>query len=480
MASAASATVRMYRLEELGDCFLITFTAGKSRSHLLIDCGSFRNGEPSVKRLEAITGEIAKVLAGKPLDVVVGTHQHNDHVSGFVHCEQAFRVMGVGQVWLSWLDKPGDKQAEAIGEAHNNLKMNLWKARNKLRAAASPSPAAPPGGPSSPTTAARSLGTLEDMLGFYGAKDDDTPPQLPADGIKFLKQVGEKNPEYLEPGRTLDMPGLPAGSVRVHVLGPPRGEDLLYRKDPRKGESYDHALAAAGLQALKLLDATLCRGGDTGREEQHYPFNDEHKRKEDALGEGELAKTIRRYRDSDSWRTIDDAWMETAGALALYLDTFTNNSSLVLAIELVKSGKVLLFAADAQTGNWLSWKDVKWQTPGVSTADLLSRTVFYKVGHHASHNATLPAAFETMTHPDLVALIPVHKQDPNITKVGGWKMPATNLFKKLQERTNNRVLQMDGVNPPACDPDGSAKNAWEDTGIKPRIGDFAIELDFKG
>ena len=30
-------------------------------------------------------------------------------------------------------------------------------------------------------------------------------------------------------------------------------------------------------------------------------------------------------------------------------------------IELLKSGKVLLFAADAQTGNWLSWADVKWQ-----------------------------------------------------------------------------------------------------------------------
>jgi hypothetical protein len=262
-------------------------------------------------------------------------------------------------------------------------------------------------------------------------------------------------------------------------LGPPRAEVLLYRKDPRQGESYDHALAAASLQAGKLLDAILCRGGHTGREEQHYPFNDEYKQQE-GTADIALAEVIGRYRGPDTWRTIDDAWMETAGALALYLDTFTNNSSLVLAIELVKSGKVLLFAADAQTGNWLSWKDVKWQTSGVSTADLLARTVFYKVGHHASHNATLPQAFEAMINPNLVALIPVHKQDPNITKVGGWKMPAKNLFKRLQEKTRCRVLQMDGVNPPACDPDGSAEVAWKDAGIKPRIGDFAIELDFKG
>ena len=32
------------------------------------------------------------------------------------------------------------------------------------------------------------------------------------------------------------------------------------------------------------------------------------------------------------------------------------------------------------------------------------------------------------------------------------KMPATNLFKRLREKTENRVLQMDGVNPPSCNP----------------------------
>ena len=87
------------------------------------------------------------------------------------------------------------------------------------------------------------------------------------------------------------------------------------------------------------------------------------------------------------------------------------------------------FAADAQTGNWLSWKDVKWEKQDVSTDDLLARTIFYKVGHHASHNATLVAALEKMNRPELVALIPVNKKDPNITKANGWKMPAKNLFK---------------------------------------------------
>src|SRR5690348_14925604 len=80
-----SAKIRMFRLDELGDCFLVSFTSGAASSHLLVDCGSFRNGSPSIKRLQRVTAAIGAALSGQPIDVVVGTHQHNDHVSGFVH-----------------------------------------------------------------------------------------------------------------------------------------------------------------------------------------------------------------------------------------------------------------------------------------------------------------------------------------------------------------------------------------------------------
>ena len=33
----------------------------------------------------------------------------------------------------------------------------------------------------------------------------------------------------------------------------------------------------------------------------------------------------------------------------------------MLAFELGKGGKVLLFAADAQRGNWLSWAKESWK-----------------------------------------------------------------------------------------------------------------------
>lgn len=464
----------MYRLNELGDCFLVTFTSSTSTSRMLIDCGSFRNSGPSIARLETITKEIGKALKGQPLDVVVGTHQHNDHVSGFVHCEKAFRSMGIRHVWLSWLDDPSDRKAQKIGDDHNNLMRHLSAARDGLHAALKRRVATRP-------MAARSLEVVNDILGFYGANAAGTPPELPAKGIRILKEIGVEKPEYLRPGRTLDMPGLPAGVVRIHVLGPPRKDDLLYLKDPRKGESYDHALAFHGFLATKFLDAAKKRRGATSSEEEEYPFNQEYKRQGGAGSAGlrRLKKAYRRR--ADAWRTIDDDWMQQAEALALYLDTFTNNSSLALAIELVESNKVLLFAADAQTGNWLSWKDIEWERPDVTTDSLLTRTVFYKVGHHASHNATLVDAFERMNHPELAAFIPVHKKDPNITKKNGWKMPARNLFKKLIEKTNYRVLQMDGVNPASCDPaQDPAKAAWKKIGVTPKVTAASIEIDITG
>jgi hypothetical protein len=472
--SQTSAKIQMYRLNELGDCFLVTFTVGTQSSRMLIDCGSFRNGKGSIDRIKDIIAEISTAVDGKGLDVVVGTHQHNDHVSGFVHGEKEFKKIGIGQVWLSWLDDPTDKTAQGIGADHHNLKLHLASARDSLNTQLKGRMGARP-------LAARSLEVLDDILGFYGANAAGIPPELPEKAVQILKTIGKEKPQYLPPGRTLDMPGLPAGTVRIHVLGPPRDQDLLYRKDPLKGESYDHALAAAGMRAAKFLDAVSGGSGAASSDELHYPFASRYKRKANAHSP-ELKKIVQRYkRHDDAWRTIDDDWLMQAEALALFLDTFTNNSSLVLAIELVESKKVLLFAADAQTGNWLGWDDVIWEEKDVRTDDLLARTVFYKVGHHASHNATLVAGFEKMENADLVAFIPVNKKDPNITKHNGWKMPAGKLFQKLREKTSNRVLQMDDVNPPECNPSKEpAKSAWAKTGIKPKVTDVCVEIEISG
>lgn len=362
--------------------------------------------------------------------------------------------------------------ARDLSEAHNKLKVRLASARDQLAKS------------SISTRGVRGYEILNAILGFYGASAVGADPKVPAQGIEILKEIGTKSPLYLRPGRSLEMPGLPPGAVRVHVLGPPRipGNELLKRTNPRVGESYDPSLiAASAAQAGKLLDAIKLRAGEVSRDEQQYPFSERAKQQAKHASPA-LRTMMRSYRrHNETWRRIDDEWLNQAGALALYLDSLTNNSSLALAIELVESGKVLLFAADAQVGNWLSWEEITWDDSKINTDDLLARTVFYKVGHHASHNATLVAALEKMNRPELIAFIPVNKQDPNITKPNGWKMPASNLFRRLTEKTNNRVLQMDGDNPRDCDPSRNpAKQAWSSIDINPSITPLEIQVTING
>ena len=77
----------------------------------------------------------------------------------------------------------------------------------------------------------------------------------------------------------------------------------------------------------------------------------------------------------------------------------------------------------------------------VSTKELLARTVFYKVGHHGSGNATLRAGLEAMTSEDLVAAIPTDERFAR--EVKGWEMPAPKLWKALGEKTKGRILRAD-------------------------------------
>lgn len=134
-------------------------------------------------------------------------------------------------------------------------------------------------------------------------------------------------------------------------------------------------------------------------------------------------------------------------------------------MEFVESGKVLLFPGDAQVGNWLSWDDVRWEGEysEVSSASPLSRTAFYKVGHHGSHNATLQdKGLERMVSQNLVATIPV-SQEMAVKK--RWRMPYKPLLERLNQRCSGRVVISDvGL------PDSHGNTALED--IQRQIQDF--------
>ena len=144
---------------------------------------------------------------------------------------------------------------------------------------------------------------------------------------------------------------------------------------------------------------------------------------------------------------------------------------------------MLLFPGDAQVGNWTSWSGREWRvkdgadTRTVTTADLLARTVLYKVGHHGSHNATLrELGLELMTSRELTAMLPV---DRTTAKKMDWNMPFPTLFRRLQEKTAGRILDLEKGVPPAP-PEGTSDREWarflDRTEVQLDWVDYRVEL----
>jgi hypothetical protein len=238
----------------------------------------------------------------------------------------------------------------------------------------------------------------------------------------LLKDKGAKV-KYCSPGTFWQMEDL---RVRIYVWGPPEDYEIFEQEEPtdeaREEESYRHSLRMA--LASGFLAAATGKDDSIFETESFLPFDKDHRIIEAEAKRHELYGDFftKHYgfgkNDPNAWQRIDEDWLMMAGELALWMDDYTNNTCLAVAIELVESGKVLLFPGDAQFGNWISWQDLSWKVPDtdgnkntVEAADLLARTVFYKVGHHGSNNATLRKhGLEMMNSPELVAMIPTSRE----------------------------------------------------------------------
>jgi len=451
--------VRHY-CQGIGDCHLLRFTKPDGKFFwMLIDCGI----HPQIKGYPETMAAIVKDIAAqtKKLDVVVGTHEHTDHLSGFFSEAETFKNIKVGEVWLAWTENPEDPQAKKLDTFKEEALNALQLVSMQLDRASGLS---------------ENLAALHNGLGAllsfqFGVKGERVRAQRNA-----LVALATSNVRYFEPGDPpivlADLPG-----VRVYVLGPPRDEALLRILD-REKETYT---SAAGFSPLaKAISSAFSASGEaSGDMDEFRPFD---------INEGadfaQLAEFMRTEKhDKDmhctlsfardhyfgptsepsnivcsrppsnaddpnawdqSWRRIDHDWLGIGADLAIQLDRTNNNTSLVLAFEFTDTGRVLLFAGDAQVGNWLSWHDASWDVDGkqVTGPDLLARTVYYKVGHHGSGNATLKQkGLDLMKHPDLAAFIPTSEKDAH--KLRWHKMPLPSLFEALQTSCQGRVARAD-------------------------------------
>lgn len=435
-------SVRMYR-QGLGDCFLLTFPRAGRPLYMLIDCGVLLGTEDQTGRMERVAEDIRHTTGGH-VDILIATHEHWDHLSGFIQATDVFDRIEVGELWLAWTEDPDHELATKLRRGREAALRALVQAHLRLRAAA-------------PDEA----DVLQNVLEFSG-------PLAAAGGQSIaaaLEYVRKKvpRPRYCRPGEEpLVLTGI--DGVRVYVLGPPEDEKLIKKSDPTKSGREVYELAASAdvdgsfLAAVAQADAP---GQDASVDalrayELSLPFDlAQLVPAEDAKADpffrhvyyGDQKKPAKL--DEWSWRQIEADWLTAANDLALKLDNDTNNTSLALAIELSPGGDILLFPGDAQVGNWLSWANLVWPQgaePGdasaTTAASLLARTVLYKVGHHASHNATLrDQGLELMTSPELVAMIPVDEKMAREKKK--WDMPFGPLLRRLEEKTRGRLIRAD-------------------------------------
>src|SRR6059058_5764324 len=81
--------IRMYR-QGLGDCFLLSFPRRDGGPfHMLIDCGVILGTKDATEKMTAVAHDIA-AATDDHLHVVVATHEHWDHLSGFIQAQDVF------------------------------------------------------------------------------------------------------------------------------------------------------------------------------------------------------------------------------------------------------------------------------------------------------------------------------------------------------------------------------------------------------
>lgn len=342
----------MYR-PGFGDCFLITFGTGVDARHVLVDFGAHMHGE--IGTMGRIMDDLV-TTTGSKLEVIVATHQHRDHISGFGQFAARFSDFKIGQVWLPWTDNPHDPDAASLRKKHLALYDAL---ETHLRFGLGATEADP--------KYAAALDALSNLRGNETAVTE------------LQRGFGTgANVHFFEGNASVPKVGGIAG-LSAEFLAPPKDTAFLSRMNPPADQ---HFLTAPGVRANGV---------------RPFPKLEINAEPPDAdylaiVNEGQPVLS------PETMKALQDIAEAPAERLALALDSVRNNTSLVILFRY--QGKVLLFPGDAQWGNWQSWI-------GTDRArQLLSEVDFLKVAHHGSENATPVDVVHGLKAAGLAVMVP--------------------------------------------------------------------------
>ena len=379
--------VRMYRVGT-GDFFLLQFKkAGKITFNLMIDCGCINSGKADfVDKVEDLSTTTNGVI-----DLLIVTHEHADHINGFEKASDIFdSKINVKKVWFAWTEAD-ETFANEFRKEHTKIKMALKLAAERLNMLRKEG-AFDQVYDKDSNQSLMIEATNHFITSLNGLNQLNYEPRMSLDKIPTMEDILRKFKvikadtvvEFWEPGDVIEnLAG--AEGIRFFVLGPPKNNEDI-KKEEVKGEGYEKREKKSTLDVafLNLFDS------DHFTKRELMPFDNQY-----VLDDKEQSPIKDAYK-ADPWRTIDNDWLFSAGSLALRHETSINNTSLAIAIQFKKSERILLLPGDAEHGSWLSWhnnlewtfKDKNNKTKKVNAEYILNNTVFYKVGHHLSHNGT--------------------------------------------------------------------------------------------
>jgi len=377
----------MYR-PGFGDCFLITFGSGTGARHVLVDFGAHVRGD--IGTMDQIMDNIEKTTSSK-LEVLVATHAHRDHISGFGKFAARFAQFKIGEVWLPWTDNPQDQNAASLQKKHLALYDALdTHLRLGLRATeANPKYAA-------------ALDALANLRGNEAATSEL------GRGFGVAASV-----RYFEANASVDKVGSVAG-LSAEFLAPPRDPAFLSRMNPPADQ---HFLTAPGVAAGRVRPFEKLEISPKPADADYQAV----------VKEGQPVLS------PETMTTLQTLAEAPADRLALTLDSVRNNTSLVILFRF--QGRALLFPGDAQWGNWQSWI-------GTDRARrLLSEVDFLKVAHHGSENATPVDVVRGLKAAKLAVMVPTQILPfPTI--------PRRPLLQELEKHCCQVAVRSDRINVP--------------------------------
>jgi hypothetical protein len=366
----ASVTARMYNVG-FGDCFLLTFHYPKEKRHMLVDFGSTSApaGQPK-DYMKRIAADI-KAQCSSKLHIVVATHRHRDHISGFATDGEGPGATIAGlkpdYVIQPWTEDPKAKAdaltATVSAGAKRNPSAMQMKAHYLGSLEAMHGVAASVRRWSNQNEGAGDLGVMK-QLAFLG---EDNLTNLSA--VNNLMAMGRAGTAfYVNAGMKLN--GLLPG-VKIMILGPPdlKQSDKIRNqraKDPTEFWQFRNFWATQ----YKAVART-----DSNTRAPLFPNN-----LSTARGPN-VRWFIRQSREIQASQMLQ---------LVRQLDDVMNNTSVIMLLQI--GSKKLLFPGDAQIENWAyAMANSNWMA-------MLKDVDLYKVGHHGSLNATPKTLWSTFVH----------------------------------------------------------------------------------